>query len=438
MFYPCLCLFLVSMAAYRITRRRVLRLTAVCTGLATGCLILMKEESASCRGQCRHLTSIAYQTLKKNELTFKVNHPLIRSVDVNFLPSNSPMEDRHAIGGIKDSCTGLFAVIDGHKSFHCSEFLRQSLLSHVAGTLRQGGAVKGPFGVYRDGDRMLEAGSPGSCELPSNHDDIPSLLRQSFVEMDKNISDGGLKGVELIKKGHSIKSNEGLFSNVMRSISGACALVAMLMPKMIYIASTGDCRAVLGRKAASEWEAMPLSRDQNAFNEEEVNRIKSAHPGEENTVIANKRLLGSLMPLRSFGDVEYKWPRESVEYINYVLAHYDTPPYLTAEPVITSHQVTEGDKFLILGTDGLWERMSNKDIVDIVGRHYSEQQDTDEAFSFWRRQEKKCCSEVNAATELLWESLGGSDRSVTNLLDLPSRISRVYRDDITIIVIHFK
>ena len=445
MFYLCLCLFIVSMAAYRLTRRRIFCMAVACSGLATSSylLLLMKEESAGCRelGQCRHLTSVSYQTLRKNEFSFKVNHPHIRSVDINYLPSNPLNEDRYSVGGLPESCAGLFAVIDGHSSFHCAEFLRQNLLNHVTRTLQEGGVVSGSLNIHRDGDSLLDAGGTDSCELPDNSDKIPSLLRKGFSDLDKNISDDGLEAVELVKKGHSIKNNEWILARLARALSGACALFAMIMPKMIYVASTGDCRAVLGRKAGTGWEPVPLSKDQNAHNEEEVNRVKSAHPGEDDTVIIHSRLLGGLMPLRAFGDTEYKWPEDSLSYVHFIPANYKTPPYLTAEPVVTSYPST-GGQFLILGTDGLWERMKEQDIVDVVGRHYDRrdmEKTSSKMFALWSKEEEKCCTEsVNSATELLWESLGGSDRSVTELLQIRPGMSRMYRDDITIIVIHFK
>ena len=54
--------------------------------------------------------------------------------------------------------------------------------------------------------------------------------------------------------------------------------------------------------------ATPLSVDQTAENDDEVERLRLEHPGEA-FVIKNKRLLGQLQPLRSFGDIQYKWDK---------------------------------------------------------------------------------------------------------------------------------
>ena len=51
--------------------------------------------------------------------------------------------------------------------------------------------------------------------------------------------------------------------------------------------------------------------------------------------------------------------------------------------------------------------------------------------------EEDCCPD-NAATELLWHALGGTDASVEELLNISPTWSRMYRDDITIMVVFFK
>lgn len=437
----CLFLCLAVMTLHRLTKRRVLCLGSACTCLVTGFMLFnqVMSSSSNCPSTtyCIH-TEPAYQLLRRHELSLKVNHPLVSSVDINFLPSNSPNEDRYSIGGISDSCTGLFAVIDGHKSYHCSEYLRQVLLPYVYSSLSQGGVVKGPLKVYHEGDQLLEAGPIGSCDHSGKDDDIPSLLQRGFKELDRNISEEGLKCVERIQKGHSIKE-EGLLATLMRALAGACALVAMVTDTMVYVASTGDCRAVMGTWTGRGWETTPLSRDQNVHNEEEVSRIKSGHPEEEMTVISEGRLLGNLMPFRSFGDFDMKWPKDKLKYIGPVLAYYSTPPYLIADPVVTSEPAK--GQFVVLATDGLWDRLNNQQVVESVGHSlgYSKSRNSIIRSLFKMESSEQCCtSQGNAATDLLWKSLGGSENDVNEMLKLSPLVSRMFRDDITVIVVHFK
>ena len=47
----------------------------------------------------------------------------------------------------------------------------------------------------------------------------------------------------------------------------------------------------------------------------------------------------------------------------------ETPPYLTAEPVITTTKVSpENGDFLIMASDGLWDHLTNEQAIALVGR----------------------------------------------------------------------
>lgn len=437
LYVPMLCI--VTVMILRVTKKRLVYLG---TGVFAGLLIVNRmilPSTSSCVSASCH-TGPAYQILRRNEIRIKVNHPLISSVHINYLPSNHPNEDRFAIGAIKEHCTSLFAVIDGHKSDDCSEHLKDTLLPYVAHSLKEGGVVKSNiemFDVQRHTDTIIA--STDTCETTSleNVKDIDNLLHHGFMSLDKNISDEALKCFHLVNKGHSIKENNRL-KITLRAIAGACALVAMVTDKMVYIANTGDCRVILGVKEKGVWSALPLSRDQNVHNEDEVIRIMSAHPGEEKTVISMGRILGSLMPFRSFGDVELKWPQKHLDLFGSYLANYLTPPYLTADPVVTNKIVTSSDKFMVLATDGLWEKLSNEKVVETVSNIGVSSRKTGLMGFFSRQQPEECCSYENSATTLLWEALGGTEDSVERMLKIPPRISRLHRDDITVLVIHFK
>ena len=88
--------------------------------------------------------------------------------------------------------------------------------------------------------------------------------------------------------------------NLKRFYQGSCALTTCIVSNQLYLANTGDCRAVLGSKIDGKWTATALTVDQTANNADEMIRVFKAHPGER--VIRHGRLLGGLMPLRSFGD----------------------------------------------------------------------------------------------------------------------------------------
>lgn len=102
--------------------------------------------------------------------------------------------------------------------------------------------------------------------------------------------------------------------------------------KNLYVALTGDCRAVAGvweptSDGKGTWRVDVLTEDQTAENPNEVQRyvlrlrdiqwlisslsIISEHPRtEEQDVVRNGRILGGLQPSRAFGDARYKWAGE--------------------------------------------------------------------------------------------------------------------------------
>lgn len=69
------------------------------------------------------------------------------------------------------------------------------------------------------------------------------------------------------------------------------------------------------------------------------------------------------------GDSRYKWPSESQSALR-IRQHrknYLTPPYVTAVPEVTHYTLDpKTDKFLILATDGIWDRLSSSQSVDLI------------------------------------------------------------------------
>lgn len=255
------------------------------------------------------------------------------------------------------------------------------------------------------------------------------------------------------------------------ALSGSCALLAFFdtKSKTLRVACTGDSRAVLGTRGPSgKWTATPLSEDQTGSTPSEVKRLREEHPGEPN-VVRNGRILGNLEPSRAFGDAFYKWQRNTQDKIK---KHFfgrtphqllKTPPYVTAEPVITTTKVDpqKGD-FVVLATDGLWEMLSNEEVVGLVGQWLEHQRsggssgskawlqswfssetqlpvekqgDGDQRLPIRQQQydisgspSRFVVEDKNAATHLVRNALGGKDRDmISALLTLPSPYSRRYR-----------
>jgi pyruvate dehydrogenase phosphatase len=214
------------------------------------------------------------------------------------------------------------------------------------------------------------------------------------------------------------------------------------------------------------WVAKKLTNEHNSDNNREVKRILANHPEtEHHHIIKGDRLLGMLAPLRAFGDFKFKWPRSTIEETlggvlgeHAVPANYKTPPYLTAVPEVTYHRLTPRDKFLILGSDGLWDMMTPMQVVRLVGEHMSGKVCLSPlhltqpnipleeiAMVLKKRQESMRLkpNDGNAATHLIRSALGGTAYGVdhgrlSQMLTIPQDMVRMFRDDITITVIFFE
>lgn len=136
---------------------------------------------------------------------------------------------------------------------------------------------------------------------------------------------------------------------------------------------------------------------------------------------------------------------------------YHTPPYLTAKPEVTHHRLTSRDKFMIIASDGLWDMMSPLQAVRIVGEHMRGKVVLNpfklpkpkmklKDINNLLLQRKECFNikptDQNAATHLLRNALGGTDfgcehNTLSKYLTLPQEVVRMFRDDITITVVHF-
>ncbi|XP_047318081.1 protein phosphatase 2C 3-like [Impatiens glandulifera] len=122
---------------------------------------------------------------------------------------------------------------------------------------------------------------------------------------------------------------------------GSTAVVALVMPEKIVVSNCGDSRAVLCRNAV----AIPLSSDHKPDRPDELDRIEKAGGRVIHWDVA--RVLGVLAMSRAIGD----------DYLK---------PFVISEPEVCVIDRTEEDEFLILGSDGLWDVVSNETACALV------------------------------------------------------------------------
>mmetsp|Transcript_5601 Transcript_5601/g.14183 ORF Transcript_5601/g.14183 Transcript_5601/m.14183 type:complete len:508 (-) Transcript_5601:452-1975(-) len=126
---------------------------------------------------------------------------------------------------------------------------------------------------------------------------------------------------------------------------GAVCTMILVKDNQLFCANLGDSRTVLCRLG----HCHDLSDDHKPNKKKEKQRIEAA--GGKVMVNANgiSRVNGTLAISRSFGDRKMK-------------------PIVSSEPEITFHEITPGDDFVILASDGVWDAMSSQAACTIVTR----------------------------------------------------------------------
>ncbi|ORY64199.1 phosphatase 2C-like domain-containing protein [Pseudomassariella vexata] len=417
----------------------------------------------------------ATEALRENEASFMINrgHGVLR-YDVVQLASNNPIEDDHAEKIVEVTMPSadkaepgsndwmFWGVFDGHAGWTTSAKLRQTLISFVARELNT---------TYKAASSL---GASPSSEA------IDAAIKAGFTRLDHEIVH---ESVEKVLKSNSKRVAAELLGP---ALSGSCALLSFYdsNSKTLRVACTGDSRAVLGRRSDSgKWTATALSEDQTGSNPNEEARMRKAHPGEAR-VVHNGRVLGGLEPTRAFGDASYKWSREVSDRLRSSFfgrsysPYLKTPPYVTAEPVVTTTKIQpEKGDFVVMATDGLWEMLTNDEVVGLVGKWIETQAmepSNSQLSSVWSKifgsspdlpvvagkaggndgqktpirlrqwgispdeKDRFVVKDKNVATHLIRNALGGkNEEQVCALLTLVSPFSRRYRDDLTVQVIFF-
>lgn len=369
--------------------------------------------------------------------------PGIERYDGAQLAANSPCQDRYFHGQFEcpDKTSDRWmswAVLDGHSGPQTAELLRAWLLPMVHHSLQ----------------KLMPSASGSSVSEQA----IQCAIVKAFLDLDRaiiNIAEDTMKNeMPLAEK----------VTRLASAYAGSCALLTLWDPTthMLRVACTGDSRAVLGRQNAEDnWEAHPLSVDQNGSNKDEIARIQHDHPGEEKLFLRDGRVLG-LGVSRAFGDCRWKWSRSLQQEMKHHFSGPDslvpkfdvkTPPYITAGPVVTSTKIDAiQPAFLIIATDGLWDFLSSQQAVTLVGKWLKLQganladDQTKPIYppcSYSRTRKKfderqTTTQDTNAAVHLLRNSLGGNHHElIAGQLALGAPFARSVRDDITVQVVFF-
>lgn len=145
--------------------------------------------------------------------------------------------------------------------------------------------------------------------------------------------------------------------------SGSCALVLLIVDNIVYIANCGDSRAIGSYNSGTTY--VDLSTDHKPNNEKEKERIEAnggkiylsaSSEGETYRITPS-----SLSVSRTFGDMDAKLTKFG-----------GSPGIIVSTPEIRKIEITNSLDFIIMGSDGIFEKLSSREIVSCTWKTMNE------------------------------------------------------------------
>jgi protein phosphatase 1G len=230
------------------------------------------------------------------------------------------MEDARLANLALDESTMIFGIFDGHGGREVSEYVSR----HFCFSLLNSASY--------------------------NAGNLSQALVDTFLDMDQQLmSEKGAQ--ELIRIAKGLPANYPVKSRDVNKTVGCTAVVALIRDKFLFVANAGDSRCVINRGGV----AMDLSIDHKPKLAGEKQRIIAA--GGE---IIDGRINHGLNLSRSIGDFGYKSNRKLERDKQLVIAR----------PEVTMIEIQENDKFIVMACDGIWERMSSQECVEVIDRRF--------------------------------------------------------------------
>nr|GMD22301.1 probable protein phosphatase 2C 25 [Ipomoea batatas] len=199
---------------------------------------------------------------------------------------------------------------------------RYSALLNLHGDPKQG-----IFGVF-DGHGGAKAAEYAAQNLSKNILD----------EIEKSENEEEIK--EAVKHGY-LKTDSEFVEQDLRG--GCCCVTALMRNGNLVVSNAGDCRAVLSRGGVAE----ALTSDHRPSRPDEKDRIEALGGYVDCGRSGVWRIQGSLAVSRGIGDRSLK-------------------QWITAEPETRILTLDSQLDFLILASDGLWDKVSTQEAVDVA------------------------------------------------------------------------
>ncbi|KAJ1278995.1 hypothetical protein BS78_04G121100 [Paspalum vaginatum] len=199
--------------------------------------------------------------------------------------------------------------------------------------------------------------------------------------------------------------------NLDDSMSGTTAITILVRGKTIYVANTGDSRAVIAEKQGNNIVAVDLSIDQTPYRFDELERVKECGA----RVMTLDQIEGLKNPNvqcwgteeSDDGDPPRLWVHNGMypgtAFTRSIGDSVAESIGVIADPEIFVLDLNSNNPFFVLASDGVFEFLSSQTVVDMISKY---------------KDPRDACAEIVAESYRLW-------------LQYETRT-----DDITIIVVH--
>ncbi|ODN01649.1 Protein phosphatase 1A [Orchesella cincta] len=197
----------------------------------------------------------------------------------------------------------------------------------------------------------------GHCGKKTAKQCSKHLCKRIFKNVSRRQASNCLRVREDIIQGYLQQDQKMNESNINDDDSGSTAVCTIISPTHWYIANCGDSRAVLSRNGRVGF----ATKDHIPTNSVEKKRIIQA-----GGFVRGFRVNGRLAMSRAMGDFEYKTNRSKSPCSQVVIPKPD---------VTVLERNREADEFMLLACDGIWDVMTNSELVTFVRNQMSKTKD---------------------------------------------------------------
>ena len=146
---------------------------------------------------------------------------------------------------------------------------------------------------------------------------------------------------------------------IKTEFSGTTAVICIIRGKQLIVLNVGDSRAIIASEVGEERVITPLTRDHKPSLEDEKARMLAAggrvfsmeyedgYNGPARVWLADQDIPGLAMS-RSLCDT---------------VAH---SVGVISEPEVTERTLTDDDRVLVMGSDGLWEFIPSEEVIQLI------------------------------------------------------------------------